>query len=192
MIESLRIREPRLGSAACEFGLVARSAIMAMTLTLISACHPRGDEARAAPGASTPAKWSGSTFSSQITGYNHTDKTIASFNVNGVWGGNVTPHANGGDTCCLQLPQAWRQDLHVRIDWEDDQGQQHSRDVPVPRYDPNSIGIFNVHFLRSGEIKVFDINAGLGHPDYPLKGEEANLKPGVPNFQWPREVPASK
>lgn len=171
---------------------VARSAVLALALTLISACQPHGNEAHAALDASAPTTGSGSTFSSQITGYNHTDKTIASFNVNGVWGGNVTPHANGGDTCCLQLPMAWPPGLKVKIEWEDDQGQQHSREIPVPRYDPKSIGIFNVHLLRSGEIKVFDINAGLGHPDYPLKGEEANLKPGVPNFQWPREVPASK
>ena len=125
------------------------------------------------------------SFSSQITGYNHTDKTIGTFSVNGIWGGSVWPHSNGGDACCLQLPLPWPSDLKVKIDWEDEQGQ-HSREIAVPRYDPNSLGIFNVHFLRSGEIKVFAINAGLGNPDYPLKGEEANLKPGVPNFQYPR------
>lgn len=133
------------------------------------------------------------SFSSQITGYNHTDKTIGSFDVNGVWGGNAVPHSGGGSsTCCLQLPLPWRPGLTVQIDWEDEKGQQHVRVVPVPRFDAKSLGIFNVHFLRSGEIAVFEINAGLGHPDYPLKGEEANLKPGVPNFQWPREVPVSK
>ena len=192
MSQSLQTRWRGLPSTIQGFEAVARSAVLALALTLISACQPRGNEAHADLDASSSSTRSSGTFSSQITGYNHTDKTIASFNVNGVWGGNVTPHANGGDTGCLQLPLAWPQGLKVKIDWEDDQGQQHSRDVLVPPYDSKSIGVFNVHFLRSGEIKVFDINAFLGHPDYPLKGDEANQKPGVPNFQWPRAVPASK
>lgn len=140
----------------------------------VSACHPKED-----------------TFSSQITGYNHTDHTIASFDVNGVWGGNAVRHAGGGSsTCCIELPLPWREILTVKINWEDDAGQQHERVVPVPRYDQKSLGIFNVHFLRSGEIKVFDLNGILGSPDYPLQGDEANLKPGVPNFQYPRAASA--
>lgn len=192
MIQSLQTRGNGLRNVTHGFEPIVRSAVLAMALTLITACQPRSDTTHAAMAASSPTNGSGSTFSSQVTGYNHTDKTIASFSVNGVWGGNVTPHANGGDTCCLQLPLAWPQGLKVKIDWEDDQGQQHSREVLVPPYDSKSIGVFNVHFLRSGEIKVFDINAFLGHPDYPLKGDEANLKPGVPNLQWAREVPPSK
>ena len=141
----------------------------------VSACHPKEE-----------------TFSSQITGYNHTDNTIASFSVNGVWGGNATPHSGGGSsTCCLQLPEPWHAGLSVKVSWEDAQGAQHDREIPVPEYKEPSLGIFNVHFLRSGEIKVFDLNGILGSPDYPLQGEEANLKPGVPNFQYPRAPSAA-
>ena len=170
---------------------VAGSFALAVAIGL-AACQKQADGAQAATAVRPGTTVGAGSFSSQITGYNHTDKTIASFNVNGVWGGNVTPHANGGDTCCLQLPLPWKPGLKVKLDWEDDQGRQHSRAVEVPRYDPNSIGIFNVHFLRIGDIKGFDINAFLGHPDYPLKDDEADLKPGVPNFLWPREVPPSK
>jgi hypothetical protein len=142
---------------------------------ILNACHSKED-----------------SFSSQITGYNHTDSTIASFSVNGVWGGNATPHTGGGSsTCCLQLPEPWHSGLSVKVSWEDAQGAQHDREVPVPEYKESSLGIFNVHFLRSGEIKVFDLNGILGSPDYPLQGEEANLKPGVPNFQYPRPSSAA-
>jgi hypothetical protein len=133
------------------------------------------------------ATWEHRDFPSGITGYNHTDNTIASFDVDGVWGGNVRPHTGGGSSaCCVQLPLPWHEGLTVKIDWEDDKGQQHERVVPVPRYDAKSLGIFNVHFLRSGEVKVFDLNGGLGSPDYPFQGDEADLKPGIPNFQYPR------
>ena len=154
---------------------VANCIAAALLTICVSACHPKEN-----------------TFSSQITGYNHTDSTIASFSVNGVWGGNATLHSGGGSsTCCLQLPEPWHPGLSVKVSWEDAQGVQHERDIPVPEYREPSLGIFNVHFLRSGEIKVFAINAGLGNPDYPLKGEEANLKPGVLNFQYPRAPSAA-
>jgi len=159
-----------------------------LAIVAMSGCHQQQE------GAPQPAqisqwapKFDQSDFSSGITGYNHTDNTIGSFSVDGVWGGNVRPHTGGGSSaCCLQLPLPWHDGLTVKVEWEDEKGQQHERVVTVPRYDAKSLGIFNVHFLRGGEIKVFAINAGLGNPDYPLKGEEANLKPGIPNLQYPR------
>jgi hypothetical protein len=44
----------------------------------------------------------------------------------------------------------------------------------------------NVHFLRDGEVKVFANRLSLWHPDYPLKGKEAELQPGVPIEVLPR------
>jgi hypothetical protein len=127
------------------------------------------------------------TFVSQITGYNHSSNYIADFSVNGNWGGNIFVHSGGGkSTCCIELPLPWRSGITVEVDWVDEHGERHVRNVPVPPYTEKSLGIFNVHFLRDGNIKVFAINAGLGHPDYPLQGEEANLTPGVLNFQYSR------
>ena len=152
---------------------------------MLAGCQPQDSDSQ----TSTKSR---ASFPSEITGYNHTDKSIASFDVDGIWGGNALPHTGGGSTtCCLQLPLPWHPGLTVKIDWEDEQGE-HERVVAVPSYDKKSIGTFNVHFLRSGEIKVFDVRGSLGTPDYPLQGEEANLKPGVPNYQYPRDPSASQ
>ena len=48
--------------------------------------------------------------------------------------------------------------------------------VAIPEYD--RIGDLAVHFLRSGQVKVFVTNLTLGHPDYPLTGPEAPLREG--------------
>ena len=176
-----------LGLAARSWLRIATTASVVATVAM-TGCHQRQEGTAQAPATSGLESKSGQGgFSSGITGYNHTDKTIASFAVDGVWGGNVRPHTGGGSSaCCLQLPIPWHDGLSVKVDWEDDQGQQHDRVVPVPRYDAKSIGIFNVHFLRNGEIRVFDLNGILGSPDYPLQGDEADLTPGVANFQYPR------
>ncbi len=131
---------------------------------------------------------SAKTVPAELTGYNHTDKTIAAFYVNGEWGGNITPGAGGGSfVCCVELPVPWRPGLTAKITWEDHELKMQAREVAVPEYDPKTLSTFNVHFLRSGEIKVFVNRLGLGHPDYPLKGKEAELKPGVPIDLVPRE-----
>lgn len=124
--------------------------------------------------------WPGKTVPADLTGYNHTDGTIGAFYVNGQWGGNITSGSGGGSfTCCVELPNPWHDGLTVRVKWEDYDRVIHERDVPVPRYEAKKAGGLNVHFLRSGEIKVFAGMTFLGHPDYPLKGEEAKMPPSV-------------
>lgn len=128
----------------------------------------------------------GRTVSANLTGYNHTNRTIAAFYVNGVWGGNVTPHAGGGKfVCCAELPSPWHEGISVEVAWEDDKGAKHSEFVAVPRYEPKTLSRLNVHFMRNGSIKVFANRLALWHPDYPLKGKEAELEPGVPIEQVP-------
>jgi hypothetical protein len=123
----------------------------------------------------------GKTVSASLVGYNHTDKTIAAFYVNGEWGGNVFPGTGGGKfVCCVEIPDPWREGYAVTITWEDHEGKMQKRVVQVPKYDPKTLSDFNVHFLRSGQIKVFAVRMGLRHRDYPLTGPEAELKPGVP------------
>jgi hypothetical protein len=98
-----------------------------------------------------------------------------------VWGGNITPGAGGGSfVCCVALPSPWTEGVFVKVTWEDAEGKKHSKDVAVPKYDTGTLSALNVHFLRSGEIKVFANRLSLWHPDYPLKGQEAELRLGVP------------
>ena len=56
----------------------------------------------------------------------------------------------------------------------------HKRVVPVPQYEAGKSSGLKVHFLRNGQIKVFAGPTFLGHPDYPLKGVDSELQPGVP------------
>ena len=155
----------------------------------VASCHDSAKEAKRESGASSDTPLiAGKTVSAQLTGYNRTSKTIGAFYVNGEWGGNITPGSGGGSfVCCVELPVPWRRGLTAKITWEDDEGKTRSREVDVPEYDPNTLSRFNVHFLRNGEIKVFANRLSLWHPDYPLKGQEAELKPGEPIISLPRE-----
>lgn len=155
---------------------------------LLMACSGKTEVAADQPGASRPsaaqdakAAARGKTVSASLVGYNHTDKTIAAFYVNGAWGGNITPGSGGGSfVCCAQLPDPWREGYAVTVTWEDHEGKMQERVVPVPKYEPKTLSDLNVHFLRSGQIKVFALRMTLGHRDYPLTGAESELKPGVP------------
>ena len=153
-------------------------------IAIITACALLGckENASGAPsGAASAVAKQGKTVSAELTGYNHTDKTIAAFYVNGEWGGNITPGSGGGKfVCCVDIPKPWQEGYTVTVTWEDHELKTQKREVLVPRYDASKAGGMNVHFLRSGEIKVFVGMTFLGHPDYPLKGKESELKPGVP------------
>jgi hypothetical protein len=129
------------------------------------------------------------TTSLQLSGYNHTDKSIGSFSISGGGGeggeaGYLGPgQGGGGFTCCVSVPTVWRPSLKVTViwdGWEKDVEKTITRVVQVPKYDAKTASTMDVHFLRSGEVKVFVLRIGLGHRDYPLKGKEAELKPGVP------------
>ena len=142
-----------------------------------------GCEAQTADGAkgAVATKASGKTFGASLTGYNHTDKFIGAFYVNGAWGGNISQGTGGGSfVCCVSLPNPWHEGLSVTVEWEDEESVMHKRVVPVPQYEARKSSGLKVHFLRSGEIKVFAGEVFLRHRDYPLKGVEAELKPGVP------------
>jgi len=131
--------------------------------------------------SATRAATSGKTVSASLTGYNHTDKSIGAFYVNGEWGGNIFPGTGGGKfVCCVDLPDPWHQGYSVTVSWEDHDGKMREREVPVPKYDPKTLSDFNVHFLRNGEIKVFALRMGLRNRDYTLTGPESELKPSVP------------
>ena len=165
-----------------KFGSIAASLVCAFLL----GCQAKNDQG-SGTSASTSASSvvfqasTGKSVPAELVGYNHTDNTIAAFYVNGAWGGNAFPHSGGGKfVCCVDLPDPWPDGYRVTITWEDHEGKTQRQEVSVPKYDPKTLSDFNVHFLRGGEIRVFAVRMGLGHRDYPLKGPEAELKPGVP------------
>ena len=154
-----------------------------VTATILVSVGLLGCDAHIAGGVNGPVatKASGKTFGASLTGYNHTDKSIGAFYVNGGWGGNIFPGTGGGKfVCCADLPNPWHEGLSVTVEWEDEDGSMHKRVVPVPQYEAGKSSGLKVHFLRSGQIKVFAGPVYLGHRNYPLKGVEAELKPGVP------------
>lgn len=121
------------------------------------------------------------TIGVDVVGYNHTDYSIGYFSVNESGGPYIGAHEGGGKfTCCFGVPREYQPGMTVKIRWKtedptapDGIGPEQERIVSVPPYQPKDIGLFAVHFLKSGEIRVFVTMMGLGHPDYPLKGEEA-------------------
>jgi hypothetical protein len=116
-----------------------------------------------------------------LTGYNHTSKTIGAFYVNGIWAGNITPGSGGGSfVCCVALPSPWHAGTTVTVGWEDHEGKSHEQKVELPQYEDSTLSRLSVHFLRNGEITAYANRLSLWHPDYPLKGQEAELRLGVP------------
>jgi len=158
-------------------------AVLIAAIALLGCNAKTSAEPGSAPSASAPVK-QGKTVSAELLGYNHTDKTIAAFYVNGHGGGTIWPGSGSGFSCCFDLPRPWHEGYTVTVTWEDHEFKTQKREILIPKYDATNIGSFNVHFLRSGEIKAFAGMTILGHPDYPLKGKEAELKPGIPNYEW--------
>lgn len=135
-----------------------RVAMLAIGLLVLTGCK----------GESSPAS---------IVGYNHTHEGLR-FSVNGY--GNIYqhPHSGGGSkTCCIGVPKHWQPGVSVKVEWlMGDDEKVHAKMVPVPRYDRG--GSLSVHFLNGDRIKVFITPYALWHADYPLKGEDAQIKPG--------------
>lgn len=119
-----------------------------------------------------------------IVGYNHTDKDIGHFTVetgsSSGGGGFLMAHRGGGKfSCCISVPKPWKRGMKVTVGWTDDHDENYQeRVVEVPKYE--ELGDMSVHFLRNGQIKVFVTMYALWHPDYPLKGKDAELTPGEP------------
>lgn len=124
--------------------------------------------------------WSAPPIATNLVGYNHTDQSIGHFSVDGKEGSFLAAHSIGGFICCMSVPNPWSPGMEVTVGWTDryDRNYQEHR-VPVPKYDAQNTAQMSVHFLRNGTIKVFVPSAGLGNRDYPLKGPEAELTPGV-------------
>lgn len=139
--------------------VLRRLALAGLCLMLLASCKSR------------------TSFPASLVGYNHTTDEIT-FSVDGYGSIYQGPHSGGGGfTCCIRVPETWRPDLTVKVQWlVGVSKQRHERAVPVPRY--NQGGRLAVHFLRNGQLAAFVTPYALWHPDYPLKGEDAQIKPG--------------
>jgi hypothetical protein len=118
------------------------------------------------------------TMGLDVVGYNHTDHDIGGFSVNGEAGSYLGKHEGGGGfTCCVSLPAKYASGMTVSVRWTDEYNKNsQSRAVTVPPFGPKDTGVFAVHFLRNGEIKVFVTDlVYITNPDYPLKGDEARM-----------------
>lgn len=124
------------------------------------------------------------TVTLSLVGYNHTDSGIGYYKVQvengeGASAGFLDAGAGGGGkTCCLSLPK-WHAGLKVKVTSQRTVGKELllvEEVVPVPQWDPKKASRFNVHFLRTGKVKVFVTSSELSSDDYPLKGEEAVLQ----------------
>jgi len=113
-----------------------------------------------------------------LVGYNHTDRYIAMYVVNGYPGDDILPHGGGGSfVCCISVPREWKPVTTVTVKWTDDRNANpiswRARVVEVPRYTPEDISRFAVHFFPGDEVKVLVTTKGPGHPDYPYPSPSA-------------------
>jgi hypothetical protein len=112
-----------------------------------------------------------------VVGYNHTDYSIGDFSVNEEAGSFLARHEQSGFACCVSLPAKYTPGLTVMVSWTDEYNKNRQRrTVAVPPFGPKDTGVFAVHFLRNGEIKVFVTDlVFITNPDYPLNGDEARM-----------------
>jgi hypothetical protein len=124
-----------------------------------------------------------------LTGYNHTEGSIAYFSARvgeGKGGGEgyLGAGTGGGSmTCCIQVPEKWKKNLKATVKFNislEGIDREITKEVFVPEYTKEDAGHVSVHFLFDGSVKVFITQYALGHRKYPLRGNEAELKQGVP------------
>jgi hypothetical protein len=112
---------------------------------------------------------------SNVSGYNYTSNYIAGFSITNVGqdlsagGPNIFPKekgeersGGGGGMCCIGIPDHWRPDMKVVVQWRRDT-HPYSNDrsgdqwltatTKVPPYGPDTYG-FWVHFLPGDRILV--------------------------------------
>ncbi len=111
-----------------------------------------------------------------IVGYNHTtDRSIDHFSVNGNMGAGPGPRSGGGGfSCCVNLPKVWHPGIKVKIEWEYQGGDilpppppDQVVEIEVPKYGPEDLSRFAVHFFPDHKVKVLVNNKDIDRPNYP-------------------------
>ncbi|NML32736.1 DUF3304 domain-containing protein [Paraburkholderia antibiotica] len=116
------------------------------------------------------------TIGLDVTGYNHTDKDIGFYSVNGQGGSFVARHGQGGSACCVSIPEKYIPGMTVTLRWGGEEiGKEQERVVSVPPYTADTAGHIAVHFLKNGDIEVFVTMYYPENANYPLKGSAAKL-----------------
>lgn len=123
-----------------------------------------------------------------LVGYNHTESEVASYAVtigkNKQEGMYLGPGQGGGSSfCCVIVPKKWQPGMTAVVSVLHYDGKVYSttdHKVSVPKYDGDRETMFSVHFLHDGRIKVFVDQYDLWHKSYPLKGKDAEMRPGEP------------
>lgn len=129
------------------------------------------------------------TVAVSYAAYNHTDKSIVSFVINGEGGIlAASAHGGGGRMCCVVLPKHWHPGLMATIKWQEDDIPIFNQDgtrkvidgapatkespwkeqtVEVPKYE-GAMGTFFIHIFPGDEVKVLMNIYGAGSPQHPL------------------------
>ena len=129
------------------------------------------------------------TVAVSYAAYNHTDRSIVSFVINGEGGIlAASAHGGGGRMCCVVLPKHWRPGLMATIKWQEDDipifnpdgtrkvidGVPASKESPwkertaeVPKYE-GELGTFFIHIFPGDEVKVLMNIYDAGSPQHPL------------------------
>jgi hypothetical protein len=97
------------------------------------------------------------TYNLTLYGYNYTDFSIGSYEVNGQGGGNLfvsSPTAGGGSSvCCFKLYTPVQDDKKLKIRWLGNK-RWCELDVPLKSPIPAKPEYLEVHFYRDGHIEV--------------------------------------
>lgn len=115
------------------------------------------------------------TYTLGVVGYNYTNRSIASFEVDGTWGGNLsvsTPESGGGGTtCCYAWSDATTLPATVRVRWVSGgckaqvtnsygntrtipRHEYSEREVPIVGTPPAKPTTIEVHFYPDGRIEA--------------------------------------
>ena len=116
------------------------------------------------------------TVGLSIVAYNHTtDRSVTRLSVDGNMGAGPGPRSGGGKfTCCVQMPKVWRPGIKVKIEWGYQGGTElpppppdQEVEVDVPKYGPEDLSRFAVHFFPDHKVRVLVNNKDIERPNYP-------------------------
>lgn len=197
------------GSAKRAFARHARTAtfspVAALTAPHLAGCTPQdpaqsGSTSRMAPGDNKPVMLA-------ITGYNYTNRHIASFTVDGTGGGNIfvsTPTSGGGGSVCCALHTPGDFERKIVVRWQSDACYYQTKsnisdevfdnlhyfykeqEVVVDRAVPAEPEVLEIHFYPDGSIRAA-ITAGATLPRLKLDNarEDKSRYPRCPNDRKP-------
>ncbi|WP_230086333.1 DUF3304 domain-containing protein [Halomonas sp. 328] len=98
------------------------------------------------------------SVSGSIAGYNHTDRPIFRFWVDGNYGGNITAHSWGGTTCCWSfngdiVEVTWILSMTGEQERAGMESERHSVTLSMPEHNRGD-QYLHVHFLPGGQVDL--------------------------------------